>query len=114
MKKLFVVMLLVLIALSAVPVYAQTITMSNPGDSNSRDIAVYFPNGTMWGFYNDTSVITLDQNESYIFTLKPMTTNPLTDPTAWLSNVAFPFVQSNVVGMMVLVFLAALWWRGGR
>ncbi|MFA5382614.1 MAG: hypothetical protein WC356_05575 [Candidatus Micrarchaeia archaeon] len=112
---LFVLLVGVIVILLSVPADAQTITMSNPGASNSRDIMVYYPNGSMQGFYNDTSVITLDANESYIFTLKPLSSNPLTDPTDWLNNHAFPFVQSNAIAIIFICFVVGyLIMRGAR
>lgn len=113
---LLIVILLALMFLFMVipPAEAQTITMSNPGASNSRDIMVYYPNGSMQGFYNDTSVITLDANESYIFTLKPLSSNPLTDPTDWLNNHAFPFVQTNVTAIIIICFVVGLLVMYGR
>jgi hypothetical protein len=100
--------LLVLIALAIFPVHAQTITMSNPGGIAERDIIVYYPNGTMQGFYNSTSVITLDSSTDYIFTMKPLSSNPLEDPGTWLTNTAFPFIASNVIALIVLVFLIVM------
>ena len=108
-NQILIITLLALIALVAFPVHAQTITMSNPGGIAERDIIVYFPNGTMQGFYNSTSVISLDSSTDYIFTMKPLQSNPLEDPSTWLTGVAFPFVQSNVIGLLILVFLAVMW-----
>lgn len=99
---------LIAIILIIQPIHAQTITMSNPGSANSRDIAVYYPNGSMVGLYNDTSTIITDANESYIFTLVPVSSNPLTDPSDWLVNQAIPFVQSNVIGLIVICFAIGL------
>lgn len=90
---------------------AQTITFSAPGALTERDIAVYFPNQSMVGLYNSTSTITLDGNYSYIFVITPVASNPLEDPTSWLQNTAFPFVQSNVIGLIIIVFLIVMWWR---
>ena len=102
-------MLLVLVALAAVPASAQTITMANPLGTSERDIIVYWPNGTMQGFYNSTSVISLDNTSDYIFTMKPLQTNLMEDPMDWLENNAFPFVQTNAIGIVIMIFLAAMW-----
>ena len=110
MKRLcLTLMLLALIALAATPVQAQTITMANPMGLSERDMIVYWPNGTMQGFYNSTSVITLDNTSDYIFAIKPIQTNPFEDPIDWLQNTAFPFVQSQIIGIVLIVILAALW-----
>lgn len=113
-RKLLVVALLALMAVSMLPVQAGniTVTMSNPGGIAIRDIIVYFPNGTMYGYYNSTSVIDLDTNSSYIFTMKPLSGNPLEDPGDFLSNEAFPWVQSNFVSLIALAFVVVLATRG--
>jgi hypothetical protein len=106
-------LIMILIGLIAIimltqSVHAQTITMSNPGASNSRDIMVYYPNSSLQGFYNDTSVITLDANESYIFVLKPLSSNPLTDPTDWMNNQAIPWVQTNVTALIAMAVIVSI------
>jgi hypothetical protein len=90
------------------PVSAMTITMSQPGSLSERDVIVYFPNQTMQGFYNSSSVIDLDANTSYIFVLKPLSSNPLEDPSDWLVNSAFPFLQTNVIALVVSFALIGL------
>ena len=110
MKRLcLTLMLLALIALAATPVQAQTITMANPMGLSERDIIVYWPNGSMVAFANSTSVIELDNTSYYIFVMKPLQTNPFEDPIDWLQNTAFPFVQSQIIGIVLIVILAALW-----
>jgi hypothetical protein len=109
---LVVMAVLAVIAVASLPVRAMTITMSNPGGLSERDIIAYFPNGTMQGFYNSTSIITLDANSSYIFTLKPLATNPLTDPTDWLVNDAFPFAQTYAIPVILISFF--IWLAFGR
>lgn len=96
-----------------IPAHAQTITMANPQGVTERDIIVYWPNGTMQGYYNSTSVITLDNQSDYIFTMKPMSLNPLEDPAAWLSTTAFPFIQTNILGLVIIIILIAIYRRGG-
>lgn len=68
----------------------------------------------MFGLYNSTSTIITDPNESYIFTMIPISANPLEDPGDWLTNTAFPFVQTNVLALMVIMILAAMWAGRGR
>jgi len=111
MKKqviLLTITLLILIVLMAIPVYAQTITMANPDSSGERDIAVYYFNGTMQGFYNTTSIITLDNKTDYIFTLKPQTNSFIDEPTSWLTNRAFPYVKTNFVAILIMFAVAAV------
>ena len=111
MKKqiiLLTITLLILIALMAIPVQAQTITMSNPGSYGERDIAVYNINGSLQGMYNTTSTITLDGNQSYTFSLVPKSSTPLDDPGEWLGT-SFAFISSNAIAIILMIFLAALW-----
>ena len=110
MKKLHIALILLMVLILLAPVQAGnlTIAMSNPGNIMTRDIVVYFPNGTMYGYYNDTSVIDLDTNSSYLFTLKPLSTNPLEDPGEWLTATAFPFIQTNVVPIIIILFVVGL------
>lgn len=114
MKKnvlLLTITALFLISLMLIPVQAQTIIMANPGGIADRDIIVYYPNGTMQGYYNTTSVISLSDNQDYIFTLKPIGANPLEDPGDFLQT-AFDYVQSNVIALIVLFFLIGLFFMG--
>ena len=108
-QKILIIALIALMAFVLMPVQAQTITMANPMGLSERDMIVYWPNGTMQGFYNSTSVISLDNTSDYIFAIKPVQTNPFEDPVDWLQNTAFPFVQSQIIGIVLIVILAALW-----
>lgn len=107
-----IIALLALLALVTMPVQAQTITMANPMGLSERDMVVYWPNGSMQGYYNSTSVIDLDNTSDYIFAIKPVQVNPFEDPGDWLANDAFPFVNSNAVAIIVIIFLIGLFtWR---
>ena len=108
-QKLLLLVCLAALVLLVGMVSAQTITMANPMGLSERDMIVYWPNGTMQGFYNSTSVISLDNTSDYIFTMKPLQTNLMEDPMDWLENNAFPFVQTNAIGIVIMIFLAARW-----
>ena len=107
--KTIILTLLVLMALAIIPCTAQTITMSNPMGISQRDMLVYWPNGSLQGLYNSTSVIVLDNTSDYIFAQRPLQSNPLEDPADWFDNQAVPFVTSNIIYLMAMVFLAAIW-----
>ena len=110
-KQILLLSLLVLIVLAALPAQAQTITMANPGGIAERDVIVYYPNGSMQGYYNSTSVITLDGNMSYIFTMKPLGSNPIEDPNSFVQGF-FLWIQTNVTALIVLaVIIGALTYR---
>ena len=107
--KLCVLMLLALVALVALPGNAQVITFANPNGIAERDFAIYNWSGQMIGLYNSTSTLTLNGSEDYIISMVPVKTNPMDDPTAWLTTNAFPFVSSNLMGIIAIVFLLALY-----
>ena len=107
-KHIMIIALIALVLLVILPAQAQTITMANPDNVGQRDIMVYWSNGSLYGLYNTTSIITLDANESYIFTLKPQLSNPLDNPATFLSTI-FTFVETNIIPLSILIFLAALW-----
>lgn len=109
---LFFVLLVLAFLLPAAS--AQTITMANPGGIAARDIMVYWPNGTMQGLYNSTSVIDLDNTSDYIFTMRPLSSNPLEDPSDWLTNTAFPMVQSNAAGLILSLALLGIFFARWR
>jgi hypothetical protein len=102
---------LVVCLLIAPQASAQTIQMANPDNIGQRDIIVYTFNNSsgtigLFGSYNTTSLITIDPNQSYIFTLKPQTTT-IDDPTAWM-NVAFNYISSNAIPLLILFFIIML------
>lgn len=100
---------LALILLMMMPATANTIQMSNPDGTGQRDVIVYYPNGTLYGSYNTTSLITLDTtNSSYIFTLKPQGNNLIDDPGNWLTNTAFPYVRTNIIAIIIMAAMLAI------
>lgn len=105
MKKLMLIALIALMIMAAMPAQAMTITMSNPDSTAARDIMVYYPNSTLVGLYNTTSIITLDANYSYVFVMKPQGSSIIDDPTDWLTTVAFPYVRTHFVAI-ILIFAA--------
>lgn len=107
MKKELLIILMVLLAI--IPVTAQTIAISSPDDTSERDILVYWSNGTLYGSYNTTSIITLDNTSDYLFTLKPQGNSWIDDPADWLGNYAYPYVVSNMIPLIVIfAFLGIL------
>lgn len=112
-KQILIIMLILLTLLTAIPVQAQTITMSNPNSNTQQDILVYWPNGTLYGSYNTTSIIDLNANDSYIFTLKPQYSNPLSDPVGWMTS-SFSYVSTFATPIAIIVFLIGLLYMGRR
>lgn len=107
MKKLCLIALIALILVACVPVQAQSITMANPSGIAERDIIVYYANGSMAGYYNSTSVITLDSTQDYIFTMKPMSTTPLDDPGDWFASL-LKWAESNSVALFFIAVVLAI------
>jgi hypothetical protein len=112
--KIMFIALIALIMLVTIPAQAQTIQMSNPGSIGARDIMVYNSTGSLYGSYNTTSLITLDQNQSYVFMLKPQTSNAIDDPGEWLTETAFPYVRTNILAIILIVFCIGLLILAGR
>jgi hypothetical protein len=108
LKRMIIISLLVLMALAMMPVQAQYITMANPAGIAERDILVYNSTGSLQGVYNSTSTIELNGSQDYIFSMKPLSTNPMEDPGDWLNSVAFPFITSNLIAIIVCCFLIGL------
>ena len=100
--------LLVLMALAMMPVQAQYITMANPAGIAERDILVYNSTGALQGVYNSTSTIELNGSQDYIFSMKPLSVNPMEDPTDWLVNRMFPLIESNLAAVIISCFLIGL------
>jgi hypothetical protein len=108
-------LLIIFVALGALiifpqPAQAQTITITNSADLSERDINVYYANYTtgqmdMLGRYNTTSVIDIDSNTSYTLDLVPININPMTDPGEWMTEVMFPLISSNLVAIIILIYL---------
>ena len=101
--------MVLLILITAMPVQANTIQMSNPDGTGQRDLIVYYVNSTLYGSYNTTSLITLDTtNNSYIFTLKPQGNNLIDDPGDWLTNTAFPYVRTHIIAIIIMAAMLAI------
>jgi len=103
--KFIILMLLALVALAAIPVQAQTITMAAPGSTVAMDVMVYYPNGTLQGVWNTSSTIIVDANSSYIFSIKPGSSDPFSNLSDWVTNTAFPWIRSNLVVLLVIAIL---------
>lgn len=107
-KRIMILLIILSVLLMVIPINAQTISMANPDNIGQRDIQVFYPNGSFVGLYNTTSVITINPNESYVFMLKPQLSNPLDNPGSFLTN-TFAFFETNIIALLIIIFLAALW-----
>ena len=115
-QQILIIVLIALLLMAVMPVQAQNITMSNPGATMERDVVVYTLNesgAALYGLYNTTSIIGLDGDSDYIFVLKPQYTNPLEDPLTWI-NSAFSYVSTNIIPILIIIFLIGLLFRESR
>ena len=106
-KQILIIALIALLLLAVMPVQATTITMSNPDATMERDVIVYYPNGTIYGLYNTTSIIDIGTGSDFIFTLKPQYSNPLEAPGDWLTAM-FSYVSTNIIPILIIIFLIGL------
>lgn len=114
-KELLLIALMALVLLAILPASAWTVTMANPDATGQRDVIVYLPNGTLWGVFNTTSTIDLGEiqnTSSFIFTLKPQSVG-LDDPREWLDT-AYDYVETNVIPLLIIIFLIGLFWAGRK
>jgi len=108
--KIMFIALMALVMLAVMPVQGWTVQMSNPDGVAQRDVIVYYPNGTLWGSYNTTSLIDLGvigNTSSFIFMLKPQYVNMLDDPANFLDQ-AFVFVSTNAIQIFVIAGLIGI------
>lgn len=102
-----IIVLIALLALVIMPVQAQTITITNPDATTEKDILVYYPNQTIYGLYNTSSVIDLDPAVDYIFVIKPQYSNPLDEPGTFLEN-AIGWLSTNALALIILAAMGGL------
>ena len=109
-KQILIIALIALLLMAVMPAQALNVTMANPDATMERDVVVYQANVTdvwMYGLYNTTSIIDLDDGYSYIFVLKPQYSNPLDDPLTWLDS-TFSYVSTNIIPIVIIIFLIGL------
>ena len=109
-QQVLIIALIALLLMAVMPAQALNVTMANPDSTMERDVVVYQANLTdvwMYGLYNTTSIIDLDEGYSYIFVLKPQYSNPLDDPLTWLDS-TFSYVSTNIIPIVIIIFLIGL------
>lgn len=104
-----VMVTLVCVLISIPPAQAQTLTFANSADISERDLNIYYPNYStgqmdLFGRFNTTSVVEIDGNTSYTIDFVPIQSNPMDDPGGWLTNYAFPMIQSNAFAIILLIW----------
>ena len=108
---LTLIALLGLIHMACVPVHAVNVSFSSIDGAADRDIYLYSSSGVLLGLYN-TSSTGIELTNDAIFMFKPQTTSFLESPDTWLTGVAFPWIKTNIIGLIVFVVL--IWIAFGR
>lgn len=109
--KLIILTLLVLCALVGIG-SAQNMSISDMGFAGPQTVQIY-ENGILLGTWNtSTNGIPLPVND-FTFVIKPELKNQLNDPALFLGSV-FDFLKTNVIPIMVIIFLIGLFWLGRR
>jgi multisubunit Na+/H+ antiporter MnhB subunit len=114
LKKILFVSIVLLVLFFTGVASAQTISFATI-DATPQDVYMYAANGTMIGSgYNTTSTgIALPNGTDLIFTIKPHTANPLDDPGVFMQS-GFNYVKTNVIALIIMIFLIALFFKRGK
>lgn len=106
-KKFLFVLFVLLLCFPGV--MAQTVSFADPDSTTHKDVYMYNSTGVLLGTYNTTSpgISLPENNESVFFVFKPQYSNPLDDPTTFLSGI-IGFVQTNVLSLLILAAMAGL------
>jgi ABC-type sugar transport system permease subunit len=89
-------------------VMAQYVSFADPDSTVHKDILVYNSTGSLIGSYNTTStLIDLTGAGDVIFVMKPEYTNPLEDPSAFLSSL-MGWAGTNALSLLILCMLIGL------
>lgn len=112
-KKAFTLILLALvILLTIMPAQAQNMTISRLGFGSDETIQIYANGTTLYGTWNTTTNGISLPPEDFTLIVKPVSVDAFANPAGWLSEVAFPFVEDNMIGIVLVIILAAIWARG--
>jgi len=110
-KKAFTLILLALvIGLTITPTSAQNMTISRLGFGSDETIQIYENGTTLYGTWNTTTNGIELPDGDFNIVIKPVNTDPMADPTGWLTSIIFPWVQTNFVGI-AFVIVCIIWLR---
>lgn len=110
--KLAFIFLAIAVLIAVMPVQAQNMTISRLGFGSDETIQIYGNGTTLYGTWNTTTNGIQLPEEDFTMVIKPANVDTFADPAGWLSTEAFPFVQTNIIGIVLIVILAAMWARG--
>jgi hypothetical protein len=89
-------------------VMAQTISFADPDATIHKDVYMFNASGGLLGVYNTTSDgIEIPADTDLIFTLKPQYSNPLEDPTSFLTNI-IGWLTTNALSLIILAAMGGL------
>ena len=107
MKKIWVIMIIALIALVSY-VSAQYVSFADPDSTTHQGLYLYNASGSLIGSYNTTSTaINITELGDVFFVLKPQYSNPLDDPGTFLTN-SVGWFQTNALSLLILAAMAGL------
>jgi hypothetical protein len=110
-EKAFTLILLALvIGLIIMPATAQNMTISRLGFGSDETIQIYENGTTLYGTWNTTTNGIELPDGDFNIVIKPVNTDPMADPTGWLTTNIFPWVQTNFVGI-AFVIVCIIWLR---
>ena len=107
MEKRHILLTLLILGLIMAPVCAVNVSFSNIDGSGERDILVYAGNATLLGMYN-TSSVGINVPIDVMFVMRPHNTNPLENPSVWLTDTAMPFARTHFLEILVIAALIAI------
>lgn len=104
------IFLAMVIGLTIMPASAQNMTISRLGFGSDETIQIYGNGTTLYGTWNTTTNGIVLPDEDFTVIIKPVNTDPMADPTGWLTTNIFPWVQTNFVGI-AFVIVCIIWLR---
>ena len=107
-RKSFLFLVVLLVCITGATVSAQTVSFAVI-DATTQDVYLYAANGSLLasGYNTSSTGIVLPTGTDVIFTIKPHTANPLDDPGDFLQS-GFDYIQTNVIPIIVIIFLIGL------
>ena len=110
--KLAFIFLAIAVLLAVMPVQAQNMTISRLGFGSDETVQIYANGTTLYGTWNTTTNGIALPPEDFTLIVKPVSVDAFANPAGWLTEEAFPFVEDNMIGIVLLIILAAIWARG--
>jgi hypothetical protein len=88
-------------------VMAQTISFADPDATVHKDVYMYNHSGALISTFNTTSSGVTIPGEDIILVLKPQYSNPLDEPSTFLSNM-IGWLETNALALIILAAMAGL------